>query len=1014
MWKYDEECSKPEPTTKPRQLRRVPAAWWLAVALTWVATWATALVLMRRVQVLEARLASLNSDFDGLEDEVAVAAAAAGDDGKKANATASVSQNATKHNTTIDSNATNASSPIEHEIDEVDDVAFRLNATASALAELERETEAAIDELRSVDDATALWMNATGMALADMERETEAAIVELRRVDDSTVLWLNGTASALADLKRETAVTLDELRVVDDDAAMRLNATMSAIEELRVVDMDTALRLNATTSTIVDLERETGLAIEQLLSVDDDTALRLNETVSALAGLERETEAAIESLLVVDDDTALRQNATALALAELEETTGVAIEELRGVNNDTESRLNATASSLAELKRETRAAIDELRLIASRLGRGMASATTAREQAARLWGGSGMLKVREYGTALDAYNEAAWTNFGSANIHSHANHERTIGLGEVAARLNGVDFVTRHNDYPLRTPVSGAYHKVEDIEFPDVPPEVLNKSTVEEQIIEMREWYRAFHLQDSSIRPYQEYFPAVLCALEGAWVEDETYIDEANFFESDRHELEAETWDELHAKNEFLFMSGKKNGAENLAYLPSAIRGVKGDDWAKPVMSNFEYRIVCTKIDEEVPTARFRVADDLHVMLSEPAKLESMAESRRARFDVNPAPTDEWEGASTPWSTRNQIRTYMDELMAKLPGKDGPDADLRDDSLFDPTIDIIKNQPLNAAYYSRVYGVDSNDAMGRSQRKRGFNDGAFSALTTHERVSSESYCEPATAKRNETCWTQRYSWAIPLEIIYLHPLHSWNPHELEYFAGDKTGPTTCPGATCDGKSLETPLQGYSRQRWWYKTPADFFSNETDVSNDAADTDIEKVAILDGNGTAVWMTASGIRIMLDTIPGVGRIRTRYPIFPLAESHTAAWKEIKALTTLGVDGNLDLADFVHPRALTAARFYLSPSSGHDHYFDLDSEKYARLLSGEPQIRVAATTPGAGHTHKLWITKNPDTGAIDIDWCAYGTACSWLDKDAGNCVSGMCPDGHTTVTLFSASLE
>ena len=162
-----------------------------------------------------------------------------------------------------------------------------------------------------------------------------------------------------------------------------------------------------------------------------------------------------------------------------------------------------------------------------------------------------------------------------------------------------------------------------------------------------------------------------------------------------------------------------------------------------------------------------------------------------------------------------------------------------------------------------------------------------------------------------------------------------------------------------------------------------------------------------------MVASGIRIMLDSIPGVGRIRTRYPIFPLAESHTAAWKEVKALTALGVDGDLDVANFVHQRALTAARFYLSPASGHDHYFDLDTEKYARFMSGEPGIRVAATTPGDGHTHKLWITRNPETGGVDIDWCAYGTACSWLDKDAGNCVSGMCPDGHTA-TFFSASFE
>ena len=41
------------------------------------------------------------------------------------------------------------------------------------------------------------------------------------------------------------------------------------------------------------------------------------------------------------------------------------------------------------------------------------------------------------------------TQTGSTNlaIHNHANNERTIGMGEFVAVLNGVEFRTRHNDY---------------------------------------------------------------------------------------------------------------------------------------------------------------------------------------------------------------------------------------------------------------------------------------------------------------------------------------------------------------------------------------------------------------------------------------------------------------------------------------------------------------------------------------------------------------------------------------
>ena len=65
-------------------------------------------------------------------------------------------------------------------------------------------------------------------------------------------------------------------------------------------------------------------------------------------------------------------------------------------------------------------------------------------------------------------------------------------MGELNVVLNGIEFRTRHNDYRLRMPskTKKDYNLMENIDFPPVPPAVLNKKTVHEQVLEMREWFR--------------------------------------------------------------------------------------------------------------------------------------------------------------------------------------------------------------------------------------------------------------------------------------------------------------------------------------------------------------------------------------------------------------------------------------------------------------------------------------------------------------------------------------------
>lgn len=146
------------------------------------------------------------------------------------------------------------------------------------------------------------------------------------------------------------------------------------------------------------------------------------------------------------------------------------------------------------------------------------------------------------------YYSSTHTGRSFASIHDHSNNIRTCGMGEFIGVLNGIEFRTRHNDYSLRKPATNdkTFNKVEDIEFPDVPQEVLKAGSVDNQVDEMRKWFKAFKDEDYSVRDYRKYFRPILCYLEGAWTSTKGNLEEP--FESTRHHIDAKTWFELQEK----------------------------------------------------------------------------------------------------------------------------------------------------------------------------------------------------------------------------------------------------------------------------------------------------------------------------------------------------------------------------------------------------------------------------------------------------------------------------------
>ena len=148
--------------------------------------------------------------------------------------------------------------------------------------------------------------------------------------------------------------------------------------------------------------------------------------------------------------------------------------------------------------------------------------------------------------------------------------------------------------------------------------------------------------------------------------------------------------------------------------------------------------------------------------------------------------------------------------------------------------------------------------MGQSRRYRGFADeNLFVAITTQPRVAGMKLNTCKGPKRNPICKTitQKFSYAIPLEIIYLTPLNRWNPFDPECKGSEKTthGKTVFQGGRSGGTSQDKAYNGTNSKKY-YQTPSAFFSGQ-EVSTDAADTTQGSVGVLDRNGDVKITRAS---------------------------------------------------------------------------------------------------------------------------------------------------------------
>jgi hypothetical protein len=579
------------------------------------------------------------------------------------------------------------------------------------------------------------------------------------------------------------------------------------------------------------------------------------------------------------------------------------------------------------------------------------------EQNVRTAGGSGISQVRGGPHGIFDYSEPAAANYGFMNCHNHANNIRTVGLAELKVVLNGVQFQTRHNDYRLRQPwdkndpiwadipsalsrdskdTYGALIDIPYDKWTGVPPSVTaageatgqpvgHEDRVQAEIDEMRNYFQAYYNQDASTYDYRPYFQPLLVYLEGAWIIDQDALEEP--FASDRHFIDAKTWAQLHDEQRFVLNSGKKPPSENLAMLPHTIRSMEGDSFDIPAFANWEYRIAVWPLDfseinhdgtNNLPLDQLRLRDHVHTRLSNyVTNKEAEFTHRGAVFEFNYAKPNR-AGATSDgfrnWRTsvgKFTDMTLLDYIMRQVPGKDGPGGVHNDTSQGEVSVDWWTDEDLNTNFYSRMYKTRALDAAGRSSRRRGFNDPfLFSAMTAHERVSGLliDLCATSRNRANTPQCTlkegstneyepiylrQRWTWAIPIELIYLNPLQVWNPYGFPML----TDAQASASSTLDGATPENALEGVS-PRWYYFTPDRFFTAVE--SPDPADTSSSALYVKNPyDGSPVGTRGAGIWITLPAIAGIGPggangvIRQRFPVAPIHEQSNTVWKEAKAI-------------------------------------------------------------------------------------------------------------------------
>jgi len=344
--------------------------------------------------------------------------------------------------------------------------------------------------------------------------------------------------------------------------------------------------------------------------------------------------------------------------------------------------------------------------------------------------------------------------------------------------------------------------------------------------------------------------------------------------------------------------------------------------------------------------------------------------------------------------------------MEEVPGKDNYVANLTDVGFNaeGASLDYNTGKLKNVGFYHRVFKVGRKDAMGLSFVHRGFSDeNMFAAMTSQKEVAGLEIPNPKKCKwvipkggrwrdRKRVCDIihQKWTWAIPLEIIYLTPLQKWNPLNIEYKGSSKSehGKTvTANRRYGQCRKDESGALNGTNSVTYFRTPYAFFAG-SEAGSDPADTSRNGGACaLDQKGDQHRVMASGVRVFLPNIPGVGVLRTRYPIMPVHGEGSSVWKELNAIKEILMNPK------AHEKMLWDANVdtsgdsewqmsYSNKGTSHTHTITLSASELSQLQGGR-ELQVI-TSQAQSHEHSLKIRWDSTNKRVFYSYCGATRTC------------------------------
>ena len=484
----------------------------------------------------------------------------------------------------------------------------------------------------------------------------------------------------------------------------------------------------------------------------------------------------------------------------------------------------------------------------------------------RMNGASGIIGMRQYTHSVYGDpGERVWdVNIGGVSMHNHPNYRSMPGSAEFTAMLNGYYIRSRHNDYRAFSPVTNPtnYLARKEILPCEVPAAVsaLPMGSGLGSATPFAPGTQYEYMKNVLTNNPQDC--TYLMSYIECWWEVFDNNDVGDHTDSFRHAIDAANMRQALDKALFFNQGGHKNRKENIPYEPIMIRKVNDD--GSNTIAVFRYRInvypVATPATTPV-TKTLKYKDGTSITLTlqplpyDKTKAVNGVIDATNAFKLRKELRQRWRQRRKETNVRSWAQIIdtryasfdldpntMIALCESIPGIDGPNHNLlekyTDYGITDTITDFGTTNPRNSVFYNRNFSFLNDDAAGRSNAHRGFNDpNMFVAMTDSPKVVGG------------------FTYMIPYELVLYTPRDFWNPDNLPDL-GSRAAVNG--GGTITGTQTD-PYPGIHYDEYYYMMPSDMYDINNLPGIDPADTRNQAWVINPATGTAKHYLASGVNI-----------------------------------------------------------------------------------------------------------------------------------------------------------